>query len=192
MDISLDANDLLAQLDDFVKNLPKEIKTVNNRSANRLKKPMSVPITRELAIPQKAIKKLINHRTVPGRLSAELTLEKTKRIPISDFRHREMKSGGVSYKISKTKGRKRIRDAFKVTKREGKVYARTSSSRYPIRMLRGPSPWGVFVSKRANMDDLKTEGERRLLYELRERVRYRMKQTFGKIKSTKNRDRNSR
>jgi hypothetical protein len=92
---------------------------------------------------------------------SRITLKKRSRIPLKRFSLRQKytrkdrKTGkrynlGVTYRISKSGGRKWIKNAFGADRGVwqtlgGHGYVRLGASRFPIAKLHGPSPWGVFL-----------------------------------------------
>jgi hypothetical protein len=160
------------------KNLSKSLAKAINETATWGKSQVAKKISKELATTQKNIKDNIKAgRASASKLSTKLELTKSQRLSLRHFGARQNKVG-VSYKISKTKGRKMVAGAFQGPKPgamksswRGNAFIRVGKSRLPIVKLMGPSPWGVFV--KANMvqvqeDELQAEFEKRIKRQVRE------------------------
>lgn len=180
-----DASDVVNALGAVVSNLPKELRIVSWKTARKTKSLIAKEVTKELAVPQKIVRaELSQARREPT--GAEVALRKTARIPLRDFKARQVRSG-VSYKISKTKGRKRIDGAFQgprpgvvFTKFRGHVFTRVGTARLPIRKLYGVSPWGVFaINKQQKQVTPKVNQE--LRKQLADRLRYQKLKKSGAI-----------
>lgn len=134
------------------KQTPRKLASAVNKTATRAKGFMAKEVNKELALTQKSIKKTIS---VPERANAKdlavrVVLAESKKIPLRDYGARQTKRG-VSYKISKTQGRKLINKAFQGPRPDirkaswrGRVFARVGKARLPIVQLYGPSPWAAF------------------------------------------------
>lgn len=164
---------------DTGRDLRKEIRIAVNSTAKKSKSIISKQIRKELATSAKAVNKTI---TISKKaefldLSATVEVKKTKRIPLREFGARQKKKG-VSYRVSKTKGRKTILGAFQGPKPgmikaswRGRVFKRVGKARLPIVQLYGPSSWGVFVvgdkigpSAKAAEAELKKQIDRRIRF----------------------------
>lgn len=174
---------MVKDLEALVKNLPREMSIVSGKTARRGKSIIAKEVATELAVPQKVIRAQVTSRKV-GKTGAATHLSKSKRIPLRDFKARQTKKG-VSYKISKTGGRRMIAGAFQGPRPgqhqwSGRVFIRKGKKRLPIQQLFGPSPWGVFVKKkkdRATKQKLHAE----LRKQIAERLRYRKLKASGAI-----------
>ncbi len=170
-----------------VKNAEKAIQkatvTAINKTAKFVQGQMSKSISSEVNIKQKDIKRYIkiDRKASVASGLAVVTLSKSKRIQLIYFGARDSghggwkkrKGNGVTYKIAKKGGRKRIRDAFITTANNQLMVAkRKGKARLPlVAPLRGPSPWGVYVI--SGMRKVTVEqGRERLRKELKEQVRY--------------------
>lgn len=166
-------------LGNSTKKIKREIATAINATKKKVASQVAKEITKELATSQKVVKEQINARDKANaqKLSATVTLKKSQRIALREFGARQNKKG-VSYKISKTKGRKLIPGAFqgprpgavKVSWR-GHVFIRVGKPRLPIRRLSGPSPWGVYVKggrdpmiRREAREELRKQVDRRIRF----------------------------
>jgi hypothetical protein len=85
------------------KKLRREVSTAVNYVAKQAKNGLAKEIAKELATTQTTIKQSIavSKKSTPETLSATVTQDETKRIPLKEFKARQTKSG-VRYKISKT------------------------------------------------------------------------------------------
>lgn len=136
------------------KKLRQQLKIAVNATSRKTRSEMTKGVGKELATAQKNIRPTINvtqKAKATQNPQAKVTQSKTKRIGLRDFGARQTKVG-VSYKTSKSTGRKVVPGAFQGpkpgvinTKTRGHVFKRPGSSRLPIAKLHGPSPWGVFV-----------------------------------------------
>ena len=183
--VQSEANFLVRSLGNVVRNLPKELRIVSWKTARKTKSFMAKEVTKELATPQKVVKATLKtDRKEPT--GAEVTLRKTSRISLREFKARQTRAG-VSYRISKSKGRQTVQGAFTgpkpgltFVKFRGHVLKRVGKSRLPIRKLYGPSPWGVFaVNKLQTTVTPKVNAE--LRKQLQERLRYQKLKKSGAI-----------
>ena len=156
------------------KKLKKELMIAVNATATKAKSLMARQIGKELAVAQKEIKPHIKvtKKATSGDIdiSATVNIAKTKRLSLRLFGVKQNQAG-VTYKISKTKGRQNVLRAFTgpkpgvpAAKLRGHAFVRANfgkgSKRLPIRKLKGPSPWGVFVKKKmtpAQLKEIETE-----------------------------------
>lgn len=181
----------LAGLTKAVNGIAKEVRrnvavAINETSATG-KSGVAKKVAAELAIAQKIIKKEIsNTKANANNLSSNLRLKKTSRISLRYFGAKQNKAG-VTYKISKTQGRKTILGAFQGPKPgaikaswRGNVFKRTGSSRLPIVKLHGPSPWGVFVKGKMTRKQ-KKELQAELEIRVQRRIRFLLLKASGQI-----------
>ena len=106
----MDASVMINELKGVVKNLPKELAIVSGKTAKRGKSIIAKEVTQELAVPQKVVRKVLTTGK-RGKTASFVDLEKSPRIPLRDFKARQNKRG-LSYKISKSAGRKTIHGPF--------------------------------------------------------------------------------
>lgn len=133
-------------------NARKELRIAVNKTASKVESTAAKEIYKELATTQKAIKRQITIKRAAGNeYLASVIVSKSKKIPLKEFGARHVRNG-VTYRVSRTQGRKTLRDAFMgpkpgvmATKLKGQVYARQQKQRKPIFVKYGPSPWGVFT-----------------------------------------------
>lgn len=156
MRITIDPGQIAAMkkaIEDTGRSLRKELAVACNATAAKGKSIIAKQIGKELATPQKNIRATISQskKAKDTDISATLEVRKDRRISLKEFGARQTKAG-VSYKISKSKGRKTVPGAFQGPKpgsinvrTKGNVFKRVGKSRLPIVKLMGPSSWGVFV-----------------------------------------------
>lgn len=148
-------DELRKSLKDKTHRLPRHMATAINATARKVRSVSAKGITEELAVPQKVVKDVIKEksRATKDRLYAQVNINQTARIPLREFGARQLKatkrrSEAVTYRISKTAGRRYIEhNAFVIKQYGNHVYRRTGAGRRPIVKLYGPSPWGVFVKR---------------------------------------------
>lgn len=135
------------------KSLPKEISAAINATAKKTKLTMGREIRKTVAIPKAEVERPLSIATTASSISlqAVVTLRKTKRLGLRHFGARQ-DNRGVSYKISKTGGRKRVDGAFQGTRPgvmkmswRGNAFKRVGKSRLPIVKLKAVSPFGAHV-----------------------------------------------
>lgn len=172
------ASDLVTSLGNVTTNLRKELRIVSWKVSGKTKSLIAKEVTKELAVAQKVVRRHLKAKRVEPT-GALVRLEYQARIPLRDYKARQTKKG-VSYKISKTKGRSKIASAFIVNKLGNHVFVRSGKSRLPIRKLYGPSPWGVFVVNKMTAD-LTPKVKSELTKQLAERLRFKTLKQSGAI-----------
>lgn len=127
------------------KRMSIEIAAAINATAKKTKLDIGRTVRETINIKKKESEEPLKIVTKAGKdsLSSTVQLRKTRRLPLKSFGARQDKKG-VSYKISKQGGRKRINGAF-VWKARGLAFIRAGKSRLPIIHLKGVSAWGVFA-----------------------------------------------
>lgn len=172
------------------KNLRRELAMAINATSTKTKRVVNSEIRKELAVSKKAVDVAIRGtgRATADRLSTSVMLRKTKRIPLKEFKPNQKKEG-VSYRISKSSGRRTMRGAFmgpkpKVRKVSWKnnVFKRKGKSRLPIVKKFGPSPWAVFL-KQDSIKPTEAETQAELQTQVMRRVRENVLRATGVIKS---------
>lgn len=142
-----------AVIENTGRKLRKELSIACNQTANKSRSIIAREIGKELATAQKNIRTVIrlSKKASPTDATSTVEVRKESRISLKEFGARQTKKG-VSYKVSKTKGRKTVLGAFQGPKpgminvrTKGNVFKRVGKSRLPIVKLMGPSAWGVFV-----------------------------------------------
>ena len=157
---------------DGPKKLRRETATAINATAKRTINMLSKEIGKELATPQKAIKTTIKvaSKASQNKLGATVRQRPTSRVSLKEFSARQTKKG-VSYRISKTKGRKTVPGSFIVGKLGNHVYKRKGNASLPITKLKGPSPWGVTVKNKLDELVAQRDVEPELLKQIDRRIR---------------------
>jgi hypothetical protein len=154
------------------KKIRKEMAIVLNAVAKRTQNTLAKEISKELATSQKSIKQTIKvtKKASSVDLAAKVSQDKSDRIPLKYFAAKQNKTG-VSYKISKTKGRKTVKSAFVSDKLGRHVYKRRAKTRLPIDKLHGPSPWGVTVKNELAKKIVNQDVEPELVKQIERRIR---------------------
>lgn len=185
--IRLQADSLVAALAAISENLDKELGIVAWKAGKKAKSIVAKEVTKELAVKQAVVKKHVTvKRLFEGSSAISVRIDKSKRIPLRDFKARQIKSG-VSYKISHSQGRKVVPKAFQGPKPgrmnvkwRGRVFKREGKRRLPIYQLFGPSPWGV-MQKHKMKPDIKAEMRIEIRKQLAERIRVKTLKQAGVI-----------
>ncbi len=134
------------------KKLPKEIAGAINQVSRKTKLEMGREIRKQVAIPKDEVEKPLKIKTqaTGESLSAIVSLKETPRLGLRHFGARQDKRG-VSYKISKRGGRKRVNGAFQgpkpgtmKTSWKGNAFRRVTRSRLPIIKLLAVSAYGTY------------------------------------------------
>ena len=122
-----------------------EIAAAINATAKKTKLEIGRSVRQTVAIKKKESEEPLKIATKASKnsLTSTVQLRKTRRLPLKSFSARQNKRG-VSYKISKQGGRKRINCAFE-WEAIGHVFIRAGKARLPIIQLKGVSAWGAFV-----------------------------------------------
>lgn len=184
------AKELAKVLGGSRKKIKRQLIIAVNATSRKTKGTIAKQIATELATAQKNIKKTSTIRKKAGKAdripTAIITQKQTSRIPLRDFRARQTKAG-VTYKVSKKKGRKVAPGAFQgpTPKRmkaswRGRVFKRVGQSRLPIVQLMGPSPWGVFQKQKLKRPTVKVS-RIELANQIRKRIRYLRLKQAGEI-----------
>lgn len=177
----------LEEIRKLLRGIPNAMPNVMSRGINKTTTSTRAEIARRIAaevkITQAAVKKSIKvTKATRTRWRADLDLF-TKRIPLIKFGAKELKKG-VSYRISKSGGRKKITDParpFIQTLPSGHigVFRRHTpeTKRLPIVELKGPSIGGVFEGaagiaaevQESSMEKLELNIDRQVAYILSKR-----------------------
>lgn len=125
--------------------IAKEVAMVANNVAKAHIKAINKEIRKELNLPAKEVGKAlsITQRARPDSIVAKIKIKKERRPSLRAYKAKQIKMG-VSYKISKTKGTKKVKGAFIVQKLNNQAFKRRGKKRFPITKLHGPSIWGVY------------------------------------------------
>lgn len=157
---------------DAPKKLKREVAAAINAVGRRTINILAKEVGKELAVPQKDIKQgiLVTKKATPDKLSAEVTQRESQRLPLKRFGANQTKEG-VTYRISKTKGRQFIKSAFMPVVLGEHVYKRQGKKRLPIQKLHGPSPWGITVKNKLDTLIAGRDVEPELIKQLDRRIR---------------------
>ena len=162
------------------KRLPRVLAGAVNDTARWAVTQIGRAIRDKVAMKQSDIKPHIKRtRATAAQPSARITLSRSERLSLKRFGARQTKRG-VSYRIERAGGRKRIDGAFIVDSLGGHVYRRTGPERLPITKLHGPSPWGLFRAA-GLITPTQTAISRQLGLSLRQRVRLEVLRANGKV-----------
>jgi hypothetical protein len=135
------------------KNFSKELAGAINAVSKKTKLQIGRDIRATVAMKKDEAEKPLSIRgtATAENLSATVTLRKTKRLGLRHFGAKQNKTG-VSYKISKTGGRKRVDGAFQGPKPgvikmswRGNAFKRVGTARLPIIKLQGVSEFGAYA-----------------------------------------------
>ena len=135
------------------KKFANELAGAINAVSKKTKLQIGRDIRATVAMPKAEAEKPLSIRgtATEQNLSATVTLKKTKRLGLRHFGARQDKRG-VSYKIDKQGGRKRVQGAFQGPKPgvqkmswKGNAFKRVGASRLPIVMLKGVSAYGAYA-----------------------------------------------
>jgi len=175
-------------LDGNAKKLKREIAIAVNKTSKKTQSAIAKDIGKEIATAQKNIKKTIGIRKKATKTDpvAVVVQSKTRRLSLREFGARQT-GKGVSYKVSKTAGRKVIPGAFQgprpgviKTSWRGHAFKRAGKTRLPIIKLMGPSPWGVFVKKKLKKP-VQIDAKEELRKQIIERIRFLKVKKSGAI-----------
>jgi len=152
---SMTLDELAATTETVGKNTANELRIVLDKTAKKVASATKEPkgIKQRLSkmyaprtFRSRDIAKLIRvHKASKTRLVAEVNLFATDQPGLHLFQPTATKKG-VSYKITKAQGKKLATGAFQVKRYGEKVYKRMhKSQRGPFRLLRGISPYALYV-----------------------------------------------
>jgi len=158
--------------------LRKELHIAVNKTAKKVQGVVVNAIYQELATTKKQIRKVTAvHRAKTIYDPARVVVKKEKRLPLKAFKPRQTRKG-VSYRISRTKGRKTVQGGFMgprpgvtAPRLYGHAWKRKGKSRLPIQKLHAVSPWGVFV-KRGMRGPVTIDGRKELIKQVDRRIRF--------------------
>lgn len=170
------------------KKLTKEIAGAINQVSKKTKLEMGRDIRKKVAIPKDEVEKPLSIRAAAteGNLSAVVSLKETKRLGLRHFGARQDKRG-VSYKIDKQGGRKRVNGGFQGPrpgvmrmKWKGNAFKRVGSSRLPIVQLKGVSAYGTYKKNEMAGPQVKTI-EDELSKQLERRIKLNVLRASGLV-----------
>ena len=189
--ISIDTDQLDRLKKLFKDSKPKvaqQLSIAINETQKKITVKASRAITEELAVKSSVVKQKIKaKRATKSDLSAKVTVKASNRLSLREFGAKQNKKG-VTYKISKTKGRKLIAGAFQGPKPgvvkiswRGNVFKREGKARLPIIKRSGPSPWGVYV-KSGKDPGIRREARKVLREQIERRIKFIQLKQSGEIK----------
>lgn len=136
-----------AVIENTGRNLRKELVIACNQTARKTQGVIAKQLAAKLNLKQKVSKRGVRvTRTASGQdISATVEVNKDKRFNLTAFIGTKQAATGVSYKTMRKGSRKVAKGSFEVAKWGGRTFKRVGKKRTPIRSLKGPSQWGVFV-----------------------------------------------
>lgn len=170
------------------KKLPRELTIAVNSTARKVRTGMSKQIRGELVVKSADLNKILNlaSKAKPTSIVAKVLLFGTKRLSLKAFKPRQTRKG-VSYKVSKSKGRKVAPSAFMgprpgaiAIRLRGHAYKRMGRARYPIARLHGPSPGGVYALQKMRPKTI-VDGVSELNKQIERRIRFNLLKKQGLI-----------
>lgn len=135
------------------KKFPKELAAAINQVSKKVKLQIGRDVRATIAINKEESEKplKITAQATEENLRAVVTLRKTKRLGLRHFGAKQ-DARGVSYKIDKQSGRKRVQGGFQgprpgvmKTSWRGNVFRRVGKSRLPIIHVRGVSAYAAYM-----------------------------------------------
>jgi len=179
-------NELIEALENAADNIPKELFAALGKAAQPARRAMTNEVVSELNVPKKVPNKQIKIHKDKDNLVVTISLPKTFRIPLKEFKPTVSKRNGVGAKISKTKGKKSYPNAFRVNSIGGHIFTRSQKQaprvmtkgsykgqiRQPLAKLRGPSPWGGLAKNPEKLSNLVQVSREEVLAAIKDRVRY--------------------
>lgn len=153
IELIIDTKDIArieAALGDKAKRLNTEIARAINDTAKVLRGNLVKQIVEKVNVKKKALKVpvAVTRKANKNKFGATVTIKKTGRLNLTDFKGTRQTKKGVSYQVETGGSRKSATSSFIVQQYGKKVYARKTNKRGPLTQLRGVSPWGVFVKNR--------------------------------------------
>jgi len=163
--------ELLASLDAVSENLPKDVYSALGAAGTKVRSAIAKEVTQEIRVKQKIVRD--NSSIIKRRenLTVTVRLKSSARIGLRDFGAKQNKKG-VTAKINKTKGAKKLyQPGFVIKKFGNHAFTRPDNGRR-IAKLKGPSPYGVIKKndrRRDNVvkvasDEIKKQMERRIRF----------------------------
>jgi hypothetical protein len=136
------------------KKLPRELAAAINATAKKVKLEAARELRKFLTVKVSILKKTISFKAkaTPSRTRAKIIFNHGFPIPLKYFRARQLKRGGVTYKVNPAFNRPSIiRDAFIVKRYGDNVYRRKTEKRWPLEKQYGPSPKQAFEAGKIPM-----------------------------------------
>jgi hypothetical protein len=166
-------NELQKALGDVApKKVRQQVAIALNNVAKKTESLLAKEIVKEIAVPQREVKKDIvrSVKATNESLVAEVRQKESSRISLKQFGARQNKVG-VAYRISKTSGGRVVKSAFLSEKLGNHAYKRTGQKRLPIVKLYGPSPWGVTVKNDLDKLIVRRDIEPELIKQIDRRIK---------------------
>lgn len=163
------------------KNMGKEIAAAINATAKKTRLEMGKDIRSLVAMKKVTAEAPLGIVRPASRdsFSSTVRLKKTNRLPLKEFAARQDKKG-VSYKIGKGGGRKRVNGAFE-WKKIGHMFIREGNARLPIFKLHAVSSWGVFEKNNMTQPQM-AETEAELYKQIERRINLNVLRASGLVK----------
>ena len=160
-------------IEDTGRSLRKELVIATNATAKKTQANIAKQLATTLNLKQKTAKRGVKiTRTASGEdISATVEVNKDKRFNLTAFNGTKQTPLGVQYKTMRKKNRKIAKGSFEVARWGGRTFKRVGKERGPIRNLRGPSQWGVFVVGKM-MQPTVAETEAELKKQIDRRIRF--------------------
>ncbi len=191
--IEIDSNQMM-RLKEAVgragKKVAKELSAAINQVSKKTRLDMGRAIRETVALKKDQSEKPISvaMSSTPANLQALVRLKKTKRLGLRHFGAKQDRKG-VTYKISKKGGRKRINGAFQGPKPgvikmswKGNVFKRTGSKRLPIQQLNGVSAYGAYVKNDLTAPQVAAVFDQ-LVYQIERRINLNVLRAEGLVKT---------
>jgi hypothetical protein len=146
------------------KSLPRELAAAVNSVSKKTRLSIGREIRKTVNLKKDQAEKpiKITQTATAETPTAKVSLAKEVRLGLQHFGARH-DNRGVSYKIQKQGGRKRVNGAFMgprpgtlAPKLHGGVFKRVGKSRHPIIKLRGVSPYGAYAKNDLSEAEVKT------------------------------------
>lgn len=172
------------------KKVAKELSAAINQVSKKTRLDMGRAIRETVALKKDQSEKPISvaMSSTPANLQALVRLKKTKRLGLRHFGAKQDRKG-VTYKIGKKGGRKRINGAFQGPKPgvikmswKGNVFKRTGQKRLPIQQLNGVSAYGAYVKNDLTAPQVAAVFDQ-LVYQIERRINLNVLRAEGLVKT---------
>jgi len=168
----------------FTKELAASINAVSKKTKLQIGRDIRATVALKKDESEKPLS--IRAKATANNLTAIVTLKKTKRLGLRHFGARQDKRG-VSYKISKKGGRKRVDGAFQgprpgvmKTSWKGNAFKRVGNERLPIVALKGVSAYGAYAKNELSGPQVKAI-ESELAKQIDRRIRLNVLRANGLV-----------
>lgn len=172
------------------KSITKELAGAINQVSKKTKLQMGRDIRATVAMKKDEAEKPLSVRATasPTNLQAVVRLKKTPRLGLRHFGAKQDKRG-VSYKISKKGGRKRVDGGFQGPrpgvmrlKWKGNVFKRVGAGRLPIVQLKGVSAYGAYAKNELSGPQVE-ETKAELTKQIERRINLNVLRANGLVKT---------